>query len=73
MNITLKMPCTPDEIRTEIKALRSEIASRQGEIDLLVQAIWHYQKQCDHKGRTSYRDWDGASDWGPCPTCGSTQ
>ncbi len=70
MEITLKIPCTEEEIKLETEKLRNQIFKLSSEEKLLRQAIKHYQSLCDHKGqKTGYNDRDGS--WGsPCPTCG---
>lgn len=70
MHLTLKLPCTKEEIKEELKVLRAEIEIRESELSLLRSAVGHYQRQCDHKGqKTGYNERDGS--WGnPCPTCG---
>lgn len=70
MELNLKIPCTKDEIKEELKKLREEVIIREGELKMLRTAIKHYQSQCDHKGqKTGHNERDGS--WGsPCPTCG---
>lgn len=70
MEITLKIPVTKEEIKEQVEKLRLEIKIRKSEIDVLSQAIKHYQSQCEHAGQvTGCNDRDGS--WGsPCPTCG---
>ena len=72
MELTLKIPCTKEEIKSEIAKLLHEIEIRDSETEILRHAIDHYQRQCDHKGqKTGYNDRDGS--WAaPCPTCGHT-
>jgi len=73
MQITLKIPVTNDEIKEEIMNLRDAIALRNSEIQLLRDAIAHYQKQCKHPGqKTGYNERDG--NWAtPCPICGDSR
>lgn len=70
MELTLKIPCTKQEIAAETKRLRKEIKIRRSEIETLQMAVKHYQSQCDHEGqKTGCNQRDG--NWGnPCPTCG---
>ena len=70
MEFNLKIPCTKEEIKSEISVLRKLREQKQSEMNLINVAIQHYQKQCDHKGqRTGCNERDGS--WGaPCPTCG---
>lgn len=70
MELNLKLPCTKEEIKTEVDKLANQIRQRESEIKLLRTAIQHYQNQCDHVGqKTGYNERDGG--WGsPCPTCG---
>jgi hypothetical protein len=73
MQITLKLPVTEAEIKEETTKLRNEIALRNSEIQLLRDAIQHYQKQCKHPGqKTGYNERDGS--WAnPCPVCGDSR
>ena len=70
MQLTLKIPCTETEIKEETTKLKQEISIRTAEINMLRQAIGHYQKQCTHSGQvTGMNERDGS--WGnPCPICG---
>lgn len=70
MELSLKIPASEEEIRTETTRLRSEIAKRRGEIDMLAQAVKHYQRQCSHPGqKTGWNERDG--NWAcPCDVCG---
>ena len=69
MNITLKMPCSDQEIKEEITKLFAEINIRQSENELLSKAVKHYQSLCNHPGQeTGYNERDGS--WAnPCPIC----
>lgn len=73
MQITLKIPVTNDEIKEETSILRQQIALRDSEIQLLRDAIRHYQKQCTHPGQqTGYNEREG--NWAtPCPICGDSR
>lgn len=73
MEISLKLPVTEAEIKTETKRLRGEIDLRNTEIQLLREAINHYQRQCAHPGqRSGYNERDG--DWASvCPICGDSR
>lgn len=70
MQLTLKLPCTKEGIKEETEKLRQEISVRSAEINMLRQAIKHYQGQCTHPGQvTGMNERDGS--WGnPCKICG---
>jgi hypothetical protein len=70
MEIILKLPVTEAEIKAYTTKLWNEITLRNSEIQLLHDAIKHYQKQCKHPGQqTGYNERDG--DWANvCSICG---
>jgi hypothetical protein len=73
MELTLKMPVTEDEIKTEVKKLQEQIKLRESQIDLLGRAVEHYRSFCTHPGqKTGYNERDGS--WAnPCPVCGESK
>jgi len=70
MELNIKVPCTDEEIKTEISILNAKIKEREIELKTLRLARECYQEQCSHKGqKTGCNERDGS--WGnPCPICG---
>lgn len=72
MKITLQITDDLSVIKRETQKFRKQIQERQSEIEMLLQALKHYQKLCPHPGqKTGYNERDGL--WSnACPVCGES-